>query len=190
MCTCSVIKDNGRIFTSVTTPSLLVQPVSQLSHGVITELQRALVFGGCQIISTASTRNASQPNSFLLCLSTAELLVSLGSCFSLWFGSSGWLLQQNRLDLFLFPAHTCLCVRPCWGHSRRTVGVMRSQTALNGLKQAAQINNSDFSSLTRSSIVWNVNSKLLNGTKMKTASEATSISDREHSVRGTFSPAD
>lgn len=98
--------------------------------------------GACQIISTASTLNASQPNSFLLSLSgTVELLLSLGSCFSLWFGSSGWLSQRNKPDPLLFPAHTCLCVCPCWGHLGRTVGVMRSQTALNGPKQAAQINN-------------------------------------------------
>lgn len=45
-----------------------------------------------------------------LSLSTAGLLVSLGSCFSLWFGSSGWPLQRNQLDLLLFPAHTSLFV--------------------------------------------------------------------------------
>lgn len=146
MCTCSAEKDSGRIFffvlSSVATPSLLVQLISQLSRVVITETPRALFSGACQIISTASTLNASQPNSFLLSLSgTVELLVSLGSCFSLWFGSSGWLSQRNKPDPLLFPAHTCLCVCPCWGHLGRTVGVMRSQTALNGPKQAAQINN-------------------------------------------------
>lgn len=81
-----------------------------------------------------------------LSLGTAEPLMSLGSCFRLWFGSSGWLSQRNQLNpprplAPLFPAHTCLCVCPCWGHSRRTVGVMRSQTELNGPKQAVQINN-------------------------------------------------
>lgn len=73
-------------------PSLLVQLISQLSCVVITEIQRALFSAACQIVSTARTLNASQPQQFSpLCLSTAELLVSLGSCFSLWFGSSGWL---------------------------------------------------------------------------------------------------
>lgn len=137
----------GFFFSSVTTPSLLVQLISQLSRVVITEIPRALFSGACQIISTASTLNASQPNNFSplsLSLSTAELFMSLGSCFSLWFGSSGWLSQRNQLDPpppLLFPAHTCLCVCPCWGHFRRTVGVMRSQTALNGPKQAVRINN-------------------------------------------------
>lgn len=142
MCTCSAEKDNGRIFfISVTTSSLLVQLISQLSCVVITEIPRALF--SWTFLGRAHTLNASQPNSFLfsLSLSTAELLMSLGSCFSLWFGSSGWLSQQNQLDPLLFPAHTCLCVCPCWGHFRRTVGAMSSQTALNGPKQVVQINN-------------------------------------------------
>lgn len=50
--------------SSVTTPSLLVQLISQLSRVVITEIPRALFSGACQIISTMSTLNASQPNSF------------------------------------------------------------------------------------------------------------------------------
>lgn len=124
-------------------PSLLVQLISQLSRVVITEVPRALFSGACQIISTASMSNASQPNSFLLSLSHHCRAPRV----------SGVLFQpvvwQLRLALAAEPArppslpspHMSVCVCPCWGHSRRTVGVTRSQTALNGPKQAAQINN-------------------------------------------------
>lgn len=130
--------------SSVTTPSLLAQLISQLSRVFITETPRALFSGACQIISAASSLNASQPNSSLLSrLGTAELLASLGSCFSLWFGSSGWLSRRNRLEppsSSFQPTHVCVYV-----HAgvifRRTAGVTRSQTALNGPKQAVQINN-------------------------------------------------
>lgn len=76
-------------------------------------------------------------------LSTAGFLVSLGSCFSLvvW---QLWLAPCSGTSLnplpVLFPL-ACLCVCPRWGHSRRTVGVMRSQTVLNGPNQAVQTNN-------------------------------------------------
>lgn len=52
--------------------SLLVQLISQLSCVIITEIPRALFSGACQIISTASTLNASQPNSFLLSVSALQ----------------------------------------------------------------------------------------------------------------------
>lgn len=141
-CAHALLKRTMETFFS---PSLLAQLISQLYCVVITAIPRALFSGACQIISTASMLNASQPNSFLLSLSlsTAELLMSLGSCFSLvvwqlWLGSC----SGTSSTPLLFPAHTCLCVCPCWGHSRRTAGVMRSQTALNGPNQAVQINNS------------------------------------------------
>lgn len=145
MCTCSVEKDNGRIFfSSVTTPPLLVQLISQLSHVVITEIPRALFSGACQIISTASTLNASQPNNF----SPLSLSQHGQSSSCLWglvlaCGLAALAGSRSRTSStpLLFPAHTCLCVCPCWGHFRRTVGVMRNQTALNGPKQAVQINN-------------------------------------------------
>lgn len=106
---------------------------------------RELYFpGACQIISTARTMNASPPHSFLhrLSHSAAELPVSPGSCFfarglaALAGSHSGTSLTPTSS-----PAHTCPSVRPCWGRSRRTVGIVRSQTALNGPKQAVRINN-------------------------------------------------
>lgn len=83
-------------------------------------------------------------------LSAAELRVSLGSCFwpvvwQLLLALSAQpplhytppQLSLSSLPSLRQPTHA----RPCWGHFRRTVGVTRSQTALNGPKQAVQINN-------------------------------------------------
>lgn len=128
------------------TPSLLAQLILQLSCGcVITEIPRASFSGPCQIISTASTV-FSPPPSLPPSLPLSALQGSSclwGLVLASWFGSSGWLLAaepaQNPLPV-LFPL-ACLCVCPRWGHSRRTVGVMRSQTALNGPNQAVQTNN-------------------------------------------------
>lgn len=89
MCTCFVAKDNGRISTA---PALLVQLVSQLSGVVIT--------GELSFPGLARSRTPRSLTVFSS-LSTAELQASLGSCFSVPFGSSG---RQ------LLPAHTCLRV--------------------------------------------------------------------------------
>lgn len=44
--------------------------------------------------------------------------------------------------LLLFTAHTHVCeLCPRWGHFSRTAGATRSQTALNGPRQAVHINN-------------------------------------------------
>ncbi len=97
------------------------------------------------LLSTKTICSASQPNNFSpLSLSARQsssclwgLVLACGLA-ALAGSRSGTSSTPSPL---LFPAHTCLCVCPCWGHFRRTVGVMRSQTALNGPKQAVQINN-------------------------------------------------
>lgn len=92
-------------------PSLLVHLISKLSLVFVIETPRALFSGACQIISTAIPLNGSQPNSFLLSLSALQSSSCLwGLVFSLWFGSSGWLSQQNQLDPPPLPStHVSVC---------------------------------------------------------------------------------
>lgn len=120
--------------------TLPIGTISQLFCVVITEIPRALFSLAGQIISTASTSNAPQPNSFLLplSLSTAELLVSLGSCFSL-------VVWQLWLALAAEPArppsssrgpHMSASTSMLGSFQEDRWGVTRSQTALNGPNQA------------------------------------------------------
>lgn len=125
----------------LTTPSLLVQLISQLSRVVITEIPRAFFLRGLPDHFHSRHVECLSAKQFpRLSLRAAELQGLLGLVSALWFGSSGWLSQQERLDPFsLQPTHVCVC--PGWGQSTRTAGVTSSQTALDGPRQAVRINN-------------------------------------------------
>lgn len=124
----------------------LVQLISQLILGwsFITHTE-SFIF--CQIISKCSQflllllsrycfffRSSLPELQSSSCLSGLVLACGFGS-----FGSCSY----TRTDLsppplpsasppVLLPAHTCQCIDPGWGHSRRSAGVMRSQTVLRG----------------------------------------------------------
>lgn len=145
MCTCSVGKDFFFFFCST---ALLVQLTSQLSSCCYYRDTEGFIFGGGGLPDHFHSECAECLSALTVfpSLSAAELRVSLGSCF--W--PVVWQLRlalsaQPRLQppsppplpSLQQPTHAC----PCWGHFRRTVGVTRSHTALNGPKQAVQINN-------------------------------------------------
>lgn len=167
MCTCCVWKINGNIFSSfpsgAASPSTLAWVASQLSCVVNTETPWAVFSSGLpDHFHSYRTENVSQPNSFLpfLCL--------LGLVLALPFGSSGW------LDLFRTPLpsthrHTCLCLSPCWGHSRRTVRVTREPDAAKWSESSCsgKITSSLSSGAARCD---NVKSKLLYETKVQSVS--------------------
>lgn len=137
MCTCSVEKDNGRTFSP---PFLHCNPltvgtthITAISCCYYTDTE-SFIFWGLPDHFPQWAHWMPLSLTVFSSLSTAEPRVSLGSCFSLWFGSTGWLSERNWLiPPLLFPApHMPACNVRAGVISGGSLALWESQTALDG----------------------------------------------------------